>query len=82
MTDTKDSSSAISHAAETAHDYVEHAGEQLREGYSQIAERAGAGYRRAGDAVRHNPGRTVAAAFGAGLVLGVLVGWTLSVRSR
>lgn len=82
MADIKDSASAVTQTAETARDYVKHAGEHLREGYSQVAERAGEGYRRAGDVVRHNPGRTVAAAFGAGLVVGVLVGLVLSVRLR
>jgi ElaB/YqjD/DUF883 family membrane-anchored ribosome-binding protein len=82
MTAIKDGVSAVSQAADTARDYVEHAGGQLREACSQVAERAGEEYRRAGDVVRHNPGQTVATAFGAGLVVGVLVGWTLSARSR
>ena len=58
------------------------AGGHIREGRYQVAQPADSGYRRAGDVVRHNPGRTVAAAFGAGLAVGVLVGWTLSIRSR
>ena len=65
MAHTKDEMSAVARAAETARDYVEHAGEQFREGCSQVAERTREGYRRAGDVVRHHPGRSVASAFGA-----------------
>ena len=82
MADTKDEMSAVARAAETARDYVEHAGEQFREGCSQVAERTREGYRRAGDVVRHHPGRSVASAFGAGLVVGVLVGLAVALRSR
>lgn len=77
---TSSGASLVGRAAETARDYAEHAGERLREGYDQVAERTREGYRRAEGGVRHNPGMSVASAFGLGLVVGVLVG--LTVRSR
>jgi len=53
---------------------------QLRDQYGQIADRARDRYDHAQDVVRHNPGQSVAAAFGVGLVVGVVVG--LALRSR
>lgn len=57
-----------------------HAGDRLREGYDQVAERTREGYRRAKGMVRHNPGSSVATAFGLGLIVGVLFGMTLWSR--
>ena len=82
MAHTKDEMSAVARAAETARDYVEHAGEQFRERCSQVAGQTREGYRRAGDVVRHHPGRSVASAFGAGLAVGVLIGLAVALRSR
>jgi uncharacterized protein YjbJ (UPF0337 family) len=53
---------------------------QLRDQYGQFADRARDRYDQAQDVVRHNPGQSVAAAFGVGLVVGVVVG--LALRSR
>jgi ElaB/YqjD/DUF883 family membrane-anchored ribosome-binding protein len=82
MADTKEAMSAVAQAGENAREYFGHAGEQFREGCSQVAGRAREGYRRAGDVVRHNPARSVTSVFGVGLVVGVVVGLALSLRSR
>jgi uncharacterized protein YjbJ (UPF0337 family) len=76
---TARSSSAISHAAEAIGAYSQQAGERLRDHYGQVADRARDGYESAQDLVRHNPGQSVAAAFGVGLVAGLIVG--LALRS-
>jgi len=72
--------SAISQAAETAGQYVQQAGQQLRGQYQNVADQVGEGYEQGLRVVRHNPAQSVAAAFGVGLALGVLVG--LAMRSR
>jgi uncharacterized protein YjbJ (UPF0337 family) len=84
-------SAGIAHAAETARGYMqsassyvqdamEGAGGRLREGYGQIAENARERFEMAEDMVRHNPAESVAAAFGVGLVVGLIVG--IALRSR
>ena len=77
---TSRGSSAISQAAETAGQYVQQAGQQLRGQYQNVAEQVGEGYEQGLRVVRHNPAQSVATAFGVGLALGVLVG--LAMRSR
>ena len=66
--------------AESAREYAAQAGSRLREGYERMSDAAGRRYEMAEDMVRHNPAQSVAAAFGFGLVLGVVVG--LALRSR
>jgi uncharacterized protein YjbJ (UPF0337 family) len=73
-------SSAISHAAETVGQYAHQAGDRLRERYGQFADQARDRFETAEDVVRHNPAGSVAAAFGIGLVAGLIVG--LALRSR
>jgi len=73
-------SSAIAQAAETMSGYAQQAGERFRDRYGDIADRARERYDVAEDMVRHNPGQSVAAAFGVGLVAGLIVG--LALRSR
>lgn len=84
-------SSAVAQAAETVGNYAQHAGERFRDQYGQYAnqardqyamasERAREGYDQAQDLVRHNPGQSIAVAFGIGLGIGLIVG--LAVRSR
>jgi len=88
---TSKGSSAISQAAETVGTYAQQAGDRLRDQYGrlsnqardqygQIADRAREGYDEAQDMVRHNPGKSVAVAFGVGLAVGLVVG--LALRSR
>jgi len=73
-------SSAVAQAAETVGQYAHQAGDRLREHYGQFADQARERYDRAEDMVRHNPTQSVAAAFGIGLVAGLIVG--LAIRSR
>ncbi len=77
---TSKGSSAISQAAETVSNYAQQAGGRLREHYGDAANAARERFDYAQDVVRHNPTQSVAAAFGVGLVAGIIVG--LALRSR
>jgi len=73
-------SSAVAQASEAVSNFAQQAGGRLRQGYDQFSGQARDGIESAEDLVRHNPGQSVATAFGVGLVLGVVVG--LALRSR
>jgi len=73
-------SSAVANAAETVGQYAQHAGDRLREQYGHISDQARERFDEAQDIVRHNPGQSVLAAFGIGMVAGIVVG--LALRSR
>jgi len=77
---TSRGSSAISQAADTVGHYAQQAGGRLREHYGDMSDAARERFDRAQDMVRHNPTQSVAAAFGVGLVAGLIVG--LALRSR
>jgi uncharacterized protein YjbJ (UPF0337 family) len=77
---TSRGSSTISQAAESVSQYASQASDRLREHYGDIADQARQRYDSAQDMVRHNPTQSVAAAFGVGLVAGLIVG--LALRSR
>jgi len=84
---TSGGASVVSQVADKARDFAQNAGEyagqatdRLRAGYGQVGDFARERYEVAEDVVRHNPGQSVAAAFGIGLVVGVVVG--LALRSR
>jgi uncharacterized protein YjbJ (UPF0337 family) len=77
---TSKGSSAVAQAAETVGNIAHQAGDRLREHYGQFADQARDRFDSAQDMVRHNPGQSVAAAFGVGLVAGLIVG--LALRSR
>ena len=77
---TSRGSSAVAQAAESIGQYTHQASDRLREHYSQLADQARERYDMAQDMVRHNPAQSVAAAFGVGLVAGLIVG--LALRSR
>lgn len=77
---TSRGASALSQAAETAGQYAQRAGHQITDRYQRVADHVGEGYEQVERAFRHNPTQTVAASFGIGLALGVLVG--LALRSR
>jgi len=65
---------AFAHASEKAREYVDQAGEKLRGAADQIRERT-QGYAEDAQAmVRRRPAESVAVAFGAGLIVGLLVG--------
>jgi uncharacterized protein YjbJ (UPF0337 family) len=72
--------STVSRAAETAREYADQAGAAVRDGYEHVAESVRAGYDEAQTMVRRNPVESVAVAFGAGIITGVIVG--LVLRSR
>jgi uncharacterized protein YjbJ (UPF0337 family) len=77
---TSQGASAISQAAESVKNYAGVASEQVRDGYNRISDQLGRRYEASQDLIRENPARTVATAFGVGVVLGVVVG--LALRSR
>jgi uncharacterized protein YjbJ (UPF0337 family) len=77
---TAQGASAVSQAAESVKNYAGVASEQVREGYNRISDQLGRRYEASQDLIRENPARTVATAFGVGVVLGVVVG--LALRSR
>ena len=77
---TSQGASAISQAAGQVGQYARHAGEQMREGYNRISDQFGRSYEYSQDMIRENPGRSIATAFGVGVLLGVVVG--MALRSR
>jgi uncharacterized protein YjbJ (UPF0337 family) len=77
---TSKGGSAVSQAAEAVGNYAQQTGDRLREHYGQMADQARERYDYAQDVVRHNPGQSVAVAFGVGIVAGLVVG--LALRSR
>lgn len=77
---TSRGSSAVAQAAESIGNYTHQASDRLREHYGQFADQARERYDMAQDMVRHNPTQSVAAAFGIGMVAGLIVG--LALRSR
>lgn len=66
---TSRGTSAFAHAAGAAGQYAHHVGDQIRERYD-----------RAEGVVRHHPTETVLAAFGIGLLAGLITG--LAIRGR
>jgi uncharacterized protein YjbJ (UPF0337 family) len=77
---TSRGSSAVAQATEAVSHYAQQAGDRLRDRYGDIADQARDRFDHAQDVVRHNPGQSVAAAFGIGVVAGLIVG--LALRSR
>jgi uncharacterized protein YjbJ (UPF0337 family) len=73
-------SSAVSQAVETAGQYVQQAGSQLREQYQNVAGQVGEGYEQVQHVFRSYPTQSIVAVFGAGVAFGVLIG--LSMRPR
>jgi len=77
---TAQGASAVSQAAESVKNYAGYASDQVRDGYNRISDQLGRRYQASEELIRENPARTVATAFGVGVVLGVVVG--LALRSR
>jgi uncharacterized protein YjbJ (UPF0337 family) len=77
---TSHGASAVAQAAETAKQYAGYATDQMREGYNRLSDQFGNSYEASQDLIRENPTRSVATAFGVGVLLGVVVG--LALRSR
>jgi len=72
--------SAVAQASAAVSNFAQQAGDRLRDRYGDFAEQARDRFDMAQDVVRHNPSQSVAAAFGVGLVAGLIVG--LALRSR
>jgi uncharacterized protein YjbJ (UPF0337 family) len=83
--------SAVAQATEAIGQYAQQAGERLRDRYGEFADQARERYGEfadqarerfdsARDVVRENPSQSLAAAFGVGLLAGLIVG--LALRSR
>jgi len=77
---TSRGASAVAQATEAVSNYAQQAGDRLRDRYGDLADQARDRFDYAQDVVRHNPSQSVAAAFGIGLVAGIVVG--LALRSR
>ena len=77
---TDESASALAAAGETIRGYARQTGQALNRAYEGASDRIREGYSSAEHMVQHNPARSVGIAFGAGLLMGVVVG--LLVRSR
>jgi uncharacterized protein YjbJ (UPF0337 family) len=77
---TSHGSSAVAQAAQAVGDFAHQAGGRIRENYENVSGQVRERYEEAEDLVRHNPAQSVAAAFGIGLVAGLIVG--LALRSR
>jgi uncharacterized protein YjbJ (UPF0337 family) len=77
---TESGSSAISQAAQAVGDVAQHAGERVREHMDYMSHQAGEGYVQAQQLVKRYPAQSVAAIFGVGVGLGLLLGLTLRGR--
>jgi uncharacterized protein YjbJ (UPF0337 family) len=77
---TAQGASAIAQATEQVGQYARYASDQMREGYNRVSDQFGRGYDASQDMIRENPARSVATAFGVGVLLGVVVG--MALRSR
>jgi len=77
---TSRGASAVAQATEAVSSFAQQAGDRLRDRYGDLADQARDRLDSAQDVVRHNPSQSVAAAFGVGLVAGLIVG--LALRSR
>ena len=72
--------SVLNQAAETARDYAQRVSETARQGYEQAERQLEAGYEGTQEVVRSHPTESIAAAFGVGIITGVLI--SLMLRSN
>jgi uncharacterized protein YjbJ (UPF0337 family) len=77
---TSKGGSAVAQAAAAVGNFAHTAGDRFRDQYGNLTEQAREKFDATQDIVRHNPTQSVAAAFGVGLVAGLIVG--LALRSR
>ena len=77
---TSKGSSAVSQAATAVGNFAHQASDRFRDQYGNMTEQARERFDATQDLVRQNPAQSVAAAFGIGLVAGLIVG--LALRSR
>jgi uncharacterized protein YjbJ (UPF0337 family) len=67
-------------ASDRLRDQYGHLSDEARARYEHLADQTRERYQASQDLVRHHPGQSVAAAFGFGLVVGIVVG--IALRSR
>lgn len=79
---TTDGVGAVGRAAETVQDFATRAAHTAREGADAVVRQAQSGYAAAERMVQDRPATSVAAAFGAGLVTGVLLALLLGHHDR
>ncbi|QDU37177.1 hypothetical protein Mal4_14860 [Maioricimonas rarisocia] len=75
-----DNANTMDQVARTARAYAEQASEKYQETVDQVTDQVGASYAEAEAMVQRKPVESVAVAFGAGIITGVVVG--LALRSR
>jgi uncharacterized protein YjbJ (UPF0337 family) len=73
-------SSAFRRASESARQYATDAAGRFQEQYENVAEGIRSGYEEAAEMVRKRPAESAAVVFGAGLIVGVVLG--MMMRSR
>lgn len=78
---SEDASGALNQATETARQYAGQASEALRGATDQFRDRGRQSYEEAQRMVRRRPAESVALAFGAGLVAGLVIGMMASSRN-
>jgi uncharacterized protein YjbJ (UPF0337 family) len=71
---------AVAQAADRVRDYASYASRLAYDESSRISDVMGRGYEESQDLIRANPTRSVAAAFGAGVVVGIVIGLALTSR--
>lgn len=76
----KGGESIVQQAVGTARDYADQAADMARKGYDEVASQVSSGVEQAQQVVRRNPMESVAVAFGAGLIAGVVTGLVLKSR--
>jgi uncharacterized protein YjbJ (UPF0337 family) len=74
---TSNGASGLSQAAETAREYASQAAESLQEGSKYAADQMRHGYEEAERMVKERPAESLAVCFGAGVVIGLLLGVTM-----
>jgi len=77
---TSRGSSTVAQAAEAVSNFTQQAGDRLRDRYGDLSDQARERYDYAQDVIRQNPSQSIAAAFGVGLVAGLIVGLALRAR--
>jgi uncharacterized protein YjbJ (UPF0337 family) len=77
---TKDGSSVVASTAEAVREYASNTADALQDTYGQVANQFRDRYADVEETVRTNPAESVAVAFGAGVVVGLIVG--LVIRAR
>ena len=67
-------SSTVEQARDAAMGFASQAAGRMRESYDEMGGRVREGYERVGERVRENPGQSMLAVFGMGVITGVVLG--------